>query len=181
MEKRKGLAVQSSVAPTSSAFDSMSPRTLSTLALALIAGCAGQSPLDTSEDARLSRDARTPGPRGLEQHLSVVVDPADFREPGFHTLLVKSDVINTGATAVPVTARVCLFFESDVQISAEADRFEPFVTCGAVQQTTELAPGASVGPMEVRYRIRSGPGVYTIRVRHALNPEFRAEAAFKIP
>jgi hypothetical protein len=159
----------------------MSARTLLSLALVLTAGCAGTSSLDTADQSTLAREARAVGPGGLEQRLTVVVDPEAFREPGFHTLAATSDVINTGSSPVPVTARVCLFFDSDVEITAEADRFEPFISCGAVQQTTQLAPGASVGPMELRYRIRSGPGVYTIRVRHALNPEFRAEASFRIP
>jgi hypothetical protein len=159
----------------------MPARPLLSLALIVVAGCAGQSPLDTADQSAAAREARAVGPGGLEQRLTVVVDPQDFREPGFHTLVVTSDVFNRGSTTVPITARACLFFESDVQISAEADRFEPFVTCGAVQQTTQLAPGASVGAMEVRYRIRSGPGVYTVRVRHALDPEFRAEASFRIP
>jgi hypothetical protein len=155
------------------------PRTLVSLALIVAAGCSGASPLANQDTA--AREARAAGPGGLEQRLTVVVDPEDFREPGFHTLAVTSDVVNTGSSSVPVTARVCLFFDSDVQITAEADRFEPFITCGAVQQRTELAPGASVGAMELRYRIRSGPGVYTVRVRHALDPEFRAEASFRIP
>jgi hypothetical protein len=159
----------------------MSARTLHSLALLVVVGCAGNSPFDTADQSALAREARAVGPGGLEQRLTVVVDPEDFREPGFHTLAVTSDVFNTGSTTVPITARVCLFVDSDVQISAEADRFEPLVTCGAVQQTTQLAPGASVGAMELRYRIRSGPGVYTVRVRHALNPEFRAEASFQIP
>jgi hypothetical protein len=47
--------------------------------------------------------------------------------------------------------------------------------------TTQLAPGESVGPLELHYRVRSGPGVYTIRVRHSLQPEFRATASFRIP
>jgi hypothetical protein len=151
------------------------------LAIAIAAACAGKSPLDTSGENNLAREARAVGPGGLEQRLTVVVDPEDFREPGFHTLLVISDVTNTGPAAVPITARICLFFESDVEITAEADRFEPLVSCGAVQQTRRLEPGESVGPMELRYRIRSGPGVYTVRVRHSLNPEFRAEASFRIP
>jgi hypothetical protein len=159
----------------------MPARTLLSLALIVLAGCAGASPLDTTDQSAPTREARAAGPGGLEQRLIVVVDPEDFREPGFHTLAVTSDVFNTGSAPVPITARVCLFFESDVQISAEADRFEPFITCGAVEQTAQLAPGTSVGAMELRYRIRSGPGMYTIRVRHALNPEFRAEASFRIP
>jgi hypothetical protein len=160
----------------------MPARPLFALALLAAVACAGTSPLDTEDRAtRLAGEARTLGPRGLEQHLTVVVDPDDFREPGFHTLLVTSNVTNTGPAPVTVTARVCLFFASDVEVTAEADRFEPFVSCGAVAQTRELAPGTSVGPMEVRYRIRSGPGVYAVRVRHILAPEFRAEASFRIP
>jgi hypothetical protein len=154
-------------------------RTLVSLALIVAAACTGASPLANQDTA--VREARAAGPGGLEQRLTVVVDPEDFREPGFHTLAVTSDVINTSSSSVPVTARVCLFFDSDVEITAEADRFEPFIICGAVEQRTELAPGASVGAMELRYRIRSGPGVYTVRVRHALDPEFRAEAPFRIP
>ena len=159
----------------------MSALTLRSLALIVVAGCAGTSPLDTTGQSGPAREARAVGPAGLEQRLTVVVDPADFREQGFHTLAVTSDVVNTSSKTVPVTARVCLFVDADVQISAEADRFEPFITCGAVQQTTQLVPGASVGAMELRYRIRSGPGVYIVRVRHALDPEFRAEASFRIP
>jgi hypothetical protein len=159
----------------------MSARLIPTLALTLLAACTNGSPLDTADQARLSREARAVGPSGLEQRLTVAVDPEEFREPGFHTLLVTSDVFNTGTATVPVTTRVCLFFDSDLEISAEADRFEPLITCGAVLARTELPPGESVGPLELRYRIRSGPGVYTIRVRHALDPEFRAEASFRIP
>jgi hypothetical protein len=159
----------------------MFARILLSLAVVGVTGCTGQSPLDTPDQLRLPREARTVGPHGLEQRLTVAVDPEDFREPGFHTLLVTSNLTNTAAVTVPVTARVCLFFESDVQITAEADRFEPLISCGAVQQRTQLAPGASLGPMEVRYRLRSGTGVYTVRVRHALDPEFRAEASFRIP
>jgi hypothetical protein len=159
----------------------MHARLLSSLALVLLAACTGASPLDTTDRPGPPGESRAVGPSGLEQRLTVVVDPDDFREPGFHTLLVTSNVMNTGPRSVPVTARVCLFFESDLEITAEADRFEPLVSCGAVHQTTQLAPGAAVGPMEVRYRIRSGPGVYTVRVRHALSPEFRAQASFRIP
>ena len=160
----------------------MPARVVTTFALAalLAFACRGGSPFDTGDDG-LPREARAKGPGGLEQRLGVVVDPEDFREPGFHTLIVTSDVVNTGSAPVTVTARICLFFPSDLEITAEADRLEPFVSCGAVQQTAQLDPGASVGPMDVRYRIRSGPGDYTIRGRHALSPEIRAQASFRIP
>ena len=159
----------------------MLTRTLLLLTLIVTAGCSSHAALDTADQARNARDERVAGPHGLEQRLSAVVDPEEFREPGFHTLLVTSDILNTGSAPVTVSTRVCLFFASDVQITAEADLFEPLISCGAVSQTSELAPGASVGPMQLRYRLRSGPGVYTIRVRHALDPEFRAETSFRIP
>ena len=177
---QRGFGVVSLSLPAATA-TLMFARALLTLLLLVIAACNGHSSFDTSEQARAAREIRVDGPKGLEQRLTAVVDPEDFREPGFHTLLVTSDVFNSGSAPVSVTARVCLFFASDVHLTAEADLFEPLVTCGAVQQTSELAPGASVGPMELRYRLRSGPGVYTIRVRHALDPEFRAEASFRIP
>jgi hypothetical protein len=159
----------------------VSTRVVVSFALIVAAGCGGNSPLGSTDRGAFTRETRAIGPGGLEQRLTVVVDPEDFREPGFHTLAVTSDVVNIGSSSLPVTARTCLFFESDVEISAEADRFEPLISCAAVEQTTVLEPRATVGPMELRYRIRSGPGVYTVRVRHALDPEFWAEASFPIP
>jgi hypothetical protein len=35
--------------------------------------------------------------------------------------------------------------------------------------------------MEVQFGVRSGAGTYTLKLRHALAPEFRAEASFRIP
>src|ERR687895_789793 len=102
----------------------MPARVISSLALLFLAACSGASPLDTADQPGTPRDTRLLGPGGLEQRLTVVVDPEDFREPGFHTLLVTSNVTNTGAAPVPITARICLFFESDLEITAEADRFE---------------------------------------------------------
>src|SRR5688572_33106268 len=91
-------------------------------------GCGGHSALDTSEQAPAARDVRLAGPNGLEQRLSVVVDPDDFRERGFHTLLVTSDIFNSSSAPVPLTTRVCLFFATDVHLTAEADLFEPLVS-----------------------------------------------------
>jgi hypothetical protein len=33
----------------------------------------------------------------------------------------------------------------------------------------------------VQFGVRSGPGTYTLKLRHSLTPEFRAEATFRIP
>src|SRR5918992_5701756 len=80
----------------------MFARILLSLAVVGVTGCTGQSPLDTPDQLRLPREARTVGPHGLEQRLTVAVDPEDFREPGFHTLLVTSNLTNTAAVTVPV-------------------------------------------------------------------------------
>src|ERR687886_704148 len=101
----------------------MSARPLVSLVSLVLLGavaCGGAAPPDTQDGGTpSSHQARTPGPKGLEQRLTVVVDPEGFREPGFHTLLVSSDVTNAGSAPVTVTARVCLFFASDVEITAE--------------------------------------------------------------
>lgn len=146
-----------------------------------LSGCAGSAAVDTGDGTGQRRDERTAGPNGLSQQLVAVVNPPELREPGFHTLVVTSMVTNSGSVPVPVTARVCLFTEDDLEITAEADRLEPLISCGAVTQSTTLDPGQSVGPMVVSYRLRSGPGTYSITVRHALTPELRGRATFTIP
>jgi hypothetical protein len=47
--------------------------------------------------------------------------------------------------------------------------------------TKELAPGETAGTLEVRFGVRSGPGQYTLKLRHSLDPAFRAEAGFRVP
>jgi len=118
---------------------------------------------------------------GLEQRLVTKVEAAPAGSPYTALLTATSTIVNTGSAPVRVTARTCLFQESDVETTAKMDRFEPLVSCSAVSMTLILAPGQSTGPMNVQFGVRSGPGTYTLELRHALDPEFRASASFRIP
>jgi hypothetical protein len=149
--------------------------------LAALAACSGGS-LSGPGDASLvaDRDGVARGPSGLEQRLATSVEVAPGGSPYTAQLVVTSTIVNTGSESVPLTARVCLFQDADVETTAKLDRFEPLISCAAVSATRTLAPGQSTEPMEVRFGVRSGPGTYTLRLRHALSPEFRAETTFRI-
>lgn len=146
-----------------------------------VAACGGSSPLASAGHDAVAADVRVRGPAGLEQHLTVTVDPDDFRQPGAHTVLARSTITNTGSSPVSVAVRVCRFDDSDFQTSAELSVFEELKLCAHVRETIALPAGASTEPLELRARVESGSGVYKIRLRHALSPEFRAEASFRIP
>jgi len=75
---------------------------------------------------------------------------------------------------------VCLFLDGDVATTAQLDRFEPLISCAAVSADGDLAPGQSTA-LTVQFGVRSGPGTYSLTLRHSLNPDFRAEASFRIP
>ena len=101
---------------------------------------------------------------------------------GYTALLTAtSTLVNTGTAPVRVTARVCLATDADIETTAQMDRFEPFVSCAAVSMTTDLAPGQATSPLQVQFGVRSGPGEYTLKLRHSLAPEFRAEVGFRVP
>ena len=157
---------------------------IATLAVAaLFAASCGGNTLSGPGDARLSTgpDGRTAGPSGLEQRLTAVVEPAPAGDPYTAQLLVTSTIVNTGSTSVKLTARECLFQDDDVRTTAQMNRFEPFISCSAVSSARDLPPGQSSSPMAVRFGVRSGPGTYTLSLRHALTPEFRGEVSFQIP
>ena len=121
------------------------------------------------------------GPQGLGQDLRVQVDPASFRLPGRHTLIVQSKVMNGSSQPVKLRARVCRFMNDDFQTTAELDRVDALATCSADEQTINLAPSGSVATVEQRFVVRSGPGSYQLTVRHALDPVFDTTVSFSIP
>jgi len=88
--------------------------------------------------------------------------------------------VNTSSTSAHLTSRVCLFQEADVETTAQLDRFEPLISCAAVSAEGDLAPGVST-ELAVQFGVRSGPGTYSLKLRHSLNPDFRAEVSFRIP
>lgn len=150
------------------------------LAMMSLAACSDNSlsPLDGALFE--SVNGKTSGPSGLEQRLTARVEEASIGGAYRATVIITSTIVNTGNTAVPVTTRECLVQASDVEINAQADRFEPFISCGAVSSTRTLAPGESSSQLQVQFGIKSGPGTYTVKLRHALSPEFRGEVSFRI-
>ena len=147
----------------------------------IAAACSGSS-LSGPEGARLvgNLDGRATGPSGLEQRVVTTVEAAPVGSPYRAMLTATSTVSNTGSAPVRVRARVCLVQQSDVESSALLDRFEPTISCAAESMELDLAPGQSTGPIQVQFGVRSGPGEYTLKLRHSLSPEFRAEAPFTI-
>ena len=155
-------------------------RSLAALSMCALAACSNNSlsPLD----GRLfeSVNGKTSGPSGLEQRLTAKVEEASIGSPYNATLTVTSIIANTGSAGVAVTTRECLVQAADVEISAQADRFEPLISCGAVSSTRTLAPGESSSQLQVQFGIKSGPGNYTLKLRQALSPEFRGEISFRV-
>lgn len=157
-------------------------RLLAAAALAALAAC-GSNTLTGTRDASLvsGPEGRTTGPSGLEQRLTATFEAPPQGSPYTTILVVTSTIVNAGSAAVPLTARECLFQDADVETTAQMDRFEPFISCAAVSSTRQFAPGASSSTMEVRFGVRSGPGTYTLKLRHALSPEFRGAISFRVP
>ena len=150
---------------------------------------AALAALSACSDGRLSgpegrlvadADGRATGPSGLEQRVVTKVEASAGGEYTAH-LTATSTLVNTGTAPVRVTARVCLAMDDDIETTARMNRFEPLISCGAVSMTTDLAPGESTPPLQVQFGVLSGPGDYTLRLRHSLSPEFRANVAFRIP
>ena len=149
--------------------------------IAVLAACDDNS-LSGPGAARLitAPDGRTAGPSGLEQRLTARVEAPVAGSPYTAELVVVSVIVNTGSSPVSLTARECLFQDADIESTATMDRYEPLISCAAVSSARDIAPGQASGVMEVRFGVRSGPGTYTLRLRHALSPEFRGEVSFRV-
>jgi hypothetical protein len=157
-------------------------RFVTVTALVVLAACAGSS-LTGPDGAGLvlSPDGRTLHSSGLEQRLTARIEAPPQGSPYTAQLVVTSTIVNTGGTAVALTARECLFQDADVETTADMARFEPLISCAAMSSTRNLAPGASSNTMEVQFGVRSGSGSYTLKLRHTLSPEFRGEVSFRVP
>ena len=152
---------------------------LALLALVASLGCGGSGgtpagPLEAVPDVRVS------GPAGLEQHLVLTIDPDGYRPEVGHILHLTSRIENRGSSPVKVVARSCLLHDADISTTADLERMDELVSCAAVNETRDLAPGESTSQIRQMFRIDSPAGTYTIRIRHALDPEFRAEASFTV-
>ena len=153
-----------------------------TVLTALVAACSS-SDLYGPSDGKLTdtENGRAVGPSGLEQRVVARVGAAPAGSPYTALLTVTSTVVNTGSASAHLTARMCFFKDADVETTARLDRFEPTISCAADSAEGDLAPGASTGPMEVQFGVRSGAGTYMLKLRHSLSPDFRAETSFRIP
>ena len=156
-------------------------RSTTAIALAAIAAACTSNEL-SGPNGKLadSQNGRAVGPAGLEQRIATKVEPAAAGSPYTALLTATSTLVNTGSASAHLTSRVCLFLESDVETTATMDRFEPLISCAAVSAEGDLAPGQST-ELAVQFGVRSAPGTYTLKLRHSLNPDFRAEASFRIP
>jgi len=152
-------------------------RSTSFVALAALAAACSNGNPSGPDDAALGRAV---GPSGLEQRIATTVEAAPPGSPYTALLTATSTLVNTGSVSAHLTSRVCLFLESDVETTAQLDRFEPLISCAAVSAEGDLAPGQSA-ELAVQFGVRSGPGTYSLKLRHSLNPNFRAEASFRIP
>ena len=151
-------------------------------ALAAMSACANGA-LFGPGDASLvtNRDGVAVGPSGLQHRLVTRVEAPEPGSPFVAHLWVTSTIVNTGATPVRLTYRSCDFIDADVETTAQMSRFGTLRLCATINPTIDLAPGAFTEPEEVGFGVRSGPGTYTITLRQALSPEFRAQASFRIP
>lgn len=145
----------------------------------LVVGCSSSNALGLG-DARLGQNGRAVGPSGLEQRIVTKVEAAPPGSPYTALLTATSSLVNTGSASAHLTSRVCFFQEADVETTAQLVRFEPLISCAAVSAEGDLAPGGST-ELAVQFGVRSGPGTYSLKLRHSLNPDFRAEASFRIP
>ena len=155
----------------------------SVVALTLtIAACSPGSPSGPGDANILSkRDGVAMGPSGLEQRLVTRVEAAPLGSPFRASVFVTSTIVNTGSAAVRLTYRSCDFIDADIETTADVARYGTLRLCATISPTINLAPGASTEPEEVGFGVRSAPGTYTLKLRQALSPEFRAETSFRVP
>ena len=100
-------------------------------------------------------------PQGLEQ--TVRLSPA-VPVPG-DTLKIESIVVNGTGAVVEVTSCICgMDVETSLQLS------HPNIACAGYSMQGALAPGDSLLGFAGGV-VASGPGTYTMRVRHLLNPD----------
>ncbi|HYR11614.1 MAG TPA: hypothetical protein VEQ60_27775 [Longimicrobium sp.] len=103
---------------------------------------------------------RYDGPAGLVQTIRI----ADTHPATGETLRIESVITNEGAGPVAVTSSICgLHLETGL-------RFVPAIRCAGYSMGGTLSPGGSRVEVEEAV-IASGPGTYSVRLRHLLDPE----------
>jgi hypothetical protein len=133
--------------------------------LALAAGCTPATPSSTtvSSEADVTR-AVAPG---LEQR--VTLTPAEPRAGG--DVRIRSVITNRGSRPVNLESRICgLTLEGNLRLEMPPD----IGVCEGFSMGGAIAAGESRESSELR-RVASPPGTYTLRVKHALQPELWVE------
>lgn len=137
--------------------------------LALVVGC---TQITASTNSSANQDA------GAFQHTISSTLRTTSGQPT--QLEIVSTVKNVSSEPKQARLRACMFRPEDFQTNANLTRLEPFVSCGAVEMTVELPPGASQ-TLQQSFQVNSGSGSYTLSVRHLLEPEVRTSVAFAVP
>ena len=151
-------------------------RMLAPIALLIAAACSSTNPKAPAQDgdpvpsldAGLARQWQPRPTLSLSLRLL---------NPGLRqgdTLKLESTIRNTGSAPVPVTYVVC-----ELDLEGELQTMAPLILCVAYSASGTLAPGERiVGRLE--RVVTSPPGVYTISVRHLLDPAVSVPAQLTV-
>ena len=130
--------------------------------LALAAACSSAALPPTGEFASESDVTQAVVP-GLEQR--VTLSPAELVTG--ENVTIRSVITNHGAGPVALESRICgLTLDGDIRLEWPPGLF----VCAGFSMGGTIAPGESRESTEIR-RIASPSGGYTLRVKHALQPE----------
>jgi hypothetical protein len=140
-------------------------RSLLPALLALVAACSST----TTPSAVLSgeTDVTSAILTGLEQHVTLTPTQPTVGE----NVEIHSVITNRRSQPVALESRICgLDLAGDLELTWPPD----FGVCGGYSMSGTIAPGESRASSELR-RVASAPGTYTLRVRHAVQPELWVE------
>ncbi len=134
--------------------------------LAIAAGCSAAKVPTTGEFGSES-DVTRAVQLGLEQR--VTLTPAELIAG--ENVTITSVITNRGSQAIALESRICgLTLGGDIRL----DPPPGIGMCAGYSMSGTIAPGQSRESVEIR-RVASPPGTYTLRVKHALEPELWVE------
>jgi hypothetical protein len=137
-------------------------RTLVLTLLAPVAGCTDAT-TGISSGSGVTRAELS----GLEHR--VTLTPSEPTAGG--DVQIHSVITNRGTESVVVSSRICgLDFGGSLDLTYPNGS----AACGGYSTAGSLAPGESRTNTDLN-RVASAPGTYTLRVRHALQPELWVE------
>jgi hypothetical protein len=137
-------------------------RTLVPTLFLLVAGCTDAATGISSGNAVTRAE-----PSGLEHRVTLTPsEPIAGRDVQIHSVIT-----NRGTESVTLNSRICgLDFGGNLELAYPNGS----ATCGGYSTSGSIAPGESRTSTDLN-RVASAPGVYTLRVRHALQPELWVE------